>query len=306
METIKNHGRGGVAAEQVKRLQGGGGADRFGQVAAAGAEGMGDAAAQLVDAGGDKLQPGARGADHAYGAAAHGVGKAEARAVDDGGAAVRAHHEQPLLGGGALEGDLVLEAHVVAVEKDMAAEVKTLVGDAGGKTAGDGDQQPAGVGGQVGGGLDAARAKVGRVARLAGEQGIHLGQGGVRGSAIGGAHGDNQVVGAGGCSGRRQQIALGENVLVSRCAHHDPGVLDPGEGHQPALKLHEDYRIVISSGSDLHANHGLAFMHRNRRRLAAPGKKWANQSAASEGREWAAPRTIRRRVLAIAKEWAEF
>ena len=176
-----DHARGGVAAEQVERLEGGDGAHRFGQVAAAGAEGVGDAAAELVNAGGDELEAGARGADHADGAAAHGVGKAEADAVDDGRAAVGAHHEQAACGGGALEGDLVFEAHVVAVEKDVAAEVETLAGDAGGKAAGHGDEQPAGVGGHVGGGLEAARAKVGRVACLAGEQGVHLGQGGVGG-----------------------------------------------------------------------------------------------------------------------------
>ena len=252
-----DHARGGVAAEQVERLEGGDGADRFGQVAAAGAEGVGDAAAQLVDAGGDELEAGARGADHADGAAAHGVGKAEADAVDDGGAAVGAHHEQAAFGGGALEGDLVFEAHVVAVEKDVAAEVETLAGDAGGKAAGTETSSQRASGAMLAAvsmlrgrkslvwlALRASRASTwARAASAAAASAARTAM--MRSSAAGG-------LGVG-----RQQVALGEDVLVGGGAHDDAGVFDPGEGDEPALQLHEDNRIVIGSGSYLHVNHGL-------------------------------------------------
>ncbi len=44
--------------------------------------------------------------------------------ADDGGAAVGAHHEQPALGGGPLERDLLLDRHVVAEDHHVAAGVE--------------------------------------------------------------------------------------------------------------------------------------------------------------------------------------
>ena len=52
------------------------------------------------------------------------VGEAEPDPADHRGAAVRAHHEQPALGGRPLEGDLLLERDVVAEDHDVAAGVE--------------------------------------------------------------------------------------------------------------------------------------------------------------------------------------
>ena len=67
------------------------------QVVAAGADGVRDAGAEPVDAGGDLLRAGARGADHADRAAPHDVGEAERNAVDDRRAAVGPHDQEVAL-----------------------------------------------------------------------------------------------------------------------------------------------------------------------------------------------------------------
>ena len=83
-----------IGGQRGEPLQHRDAADLFLQVAAAGAERLRDAAAQVVDAAGHFLQPGARRRDEADVAAPHDVGKAERHAVDDRRAAIGPHHQQ--------------------------------------------------------------------------------------------------------------------------------------------------------------------------------------------------------------------
>ncbi len=133
-----------VTAEQVQRLQCGNAADFSLQVASAGAERLGDAAALVVDGDGDRLQARAGGGDQADGPATHPVCKAEANAVDDRSAAVRPHEQQPFLARFLLESHLVVQGNVVAVKEDVFAQLQRFFGHGGGIAAGHADQHPAG------------------------------------------------------------------------------------------------------------------------------------------------------------------
>ena len=97
LETMHDHLGFRIADEDFDGHLEGDRADFFRQVAPAGADAVGDAAAQLVDAGGDLLQTGAGSRNHADGALADLVGETQAGTLDDGGAAVGSHHQQTFL-----------------------------------------------------------------------------------------------------------------------------------------------------------------------------------------------------------------
>ena len=242
----------GVAAEEIEALVGRHRAHGLGQVAPAGAQGVGDAPAQLVDAGADLLQSGSRGSDHANGAAAHPVGKAQAHAVDDGRAAVRAHDQQPFFSGHLFERRFVIQRDVVAVEEDVLAQAQRLAGHAGGVAARHRDEHPAGIGQHLGRRFQA----LGQVVLLdapapAGEQLVHLVQGCLGGSAVLRLDDDDQVVGGGSLGFGGQQAGLGQDVLVGLGAHHHAGVEDTRQGGQGSLQLHQDYRVIVRARPDL-------------------------------------------------------
>ena len=89
--------------------------------------------------------PGAGSADDADVAARNGVGEGDRHAGDDGRAAVGAHDEEPEIAGLALEGDLLLQRHVVGEDHDVEAAPQRLPGLGGGKIAGHRDERQVGV-----------------------------------------------------------------------------------------------------------------------------------------------------------------
>ena len=234
-----DHFRSRVAGQQVQRLVGGDGADLCLEVAPAGAKGLRHAAAQVVDFGRDGLEAGAGGAHYADGAAPHPVGKAQAHAIDDGRAAVGAHHEQSLRLGGLLEGHLVIQRDIVAVEKDVLAQVHRLARHAGGVAPRRRHQHPAGLGQVPGGGGEALGPEVlaGAGAALL-EQRIHLPQRG-GGGGLGLAFNDDQQVIGAGAGGLVVQAALVQQLAVGGRGHHHTGIGDARQLGQGALQAHE-------------------------------------------------------------------
>ena len=102
-------------------------ADRLGQVAAADPEHLGDGDPGLVQQAGQLLGAGSGGGDDAdpragVGCAQH-IGESESDAADDGRPAVRSHHQHPGRGGRVLEGELVLDRHVVGEDHHVPAGV---------------------------------------------------------------------------------------------------------------------------------------------------------------------------------------
>ena len=120
----------GVAAQQIDGLAERDRADLLGQVAAARADAVRDAAAELVDARRDLLQPGSRGCHHPNRPAPDLVREAQPDPADDGRPAVGTHHEQALLRRLALQLDLFLDGDVVAEEEDVFVQGKRLARDA--------------------------------------------------------------------------------------------------------------------------------------------------------------------------------
>ena len=218
---------------------------------------MSDAAPQLVDAAAHLLQARSRGGDQPDGPPPHAVGKAQSHAVDHGCAAIRPHDQQALLGGCLFEGDLIVQGDVVAVEEDVLVPPQRLAGHAGGIAAGHGDEHPLGVGQH----LDSGFQALGAVFLLdawpaSGEEFVYLVQGNLGCGLVGGPDDDEQVIRYGGLGCWRQQVALGQDVLVGLGAHHHAGVEDVGQGSQGALQLHEDYGVVIGAAADLHFGYG--------------------------------------------------
>ena len=140
-----DHARGRVGGQRGQPLQHRDAADLFLQIAAAGAQRLRDAAAQVVDAAGDLLQPGARCGDETDVAAPHDVGEAERHAVDDRGAAIGAHHQQVLGARHRLDRALFVDRHVVGEQHHVQAERERLHRLGGGVVAGHRDQREVGV-----------------------------------------------------------------------------------------------------------------------------------------------------------------
>ena len=67
-----------------------------------------------------------------------GIGETQRRAVDDGGARSRSHQQQAVVGGVALEGDLVFQRDVVAEQQHMQPAAQRLPGFGRGIAPGDG------------------------------------------------------------------------------------------------------------------------------------------------------------------------
>src|SRR3990172_13337674 len=83
----------GILCQIVQTLQHGAGSHFALEVAAAGADSLRYAPAQVMDLGGDSLKTGSGSADQPNGATPHPIGKTQANAVDDRSTAIRAHHE---------------------------------------------------------------------------------------------------------------------------------------------------------------------------------------------------------------------
>ena len=121
-----DHSRRRIAREELESREERGAADLVVDVAAAGADRVRHAFAELVDADGHFLHAGARRADDADRAAPHGVRESERHAGDDRGAAVGPHDEEPLLRRQALHRLLLGERDVVAEEEDVQAALQRL------------------------------------------------------------------------------------------------------------------------------------------------------------------------------------
>ncbi len=150
----------GIAAQQVDALAERHCADLLRQVAAARADAVRHAAAELVDARRDLLQAGAGGRHDADGPAAHLVRKAQPDPADDGRAAVGAHDEQALLRSQPLQLDFFFDRDVIAEEEDVLVEVKRLAGDAARVAPCNRDQHETGLGEHLAGGFEGLGAIV--------------------------------------------------------------------------------------------------------------------------------------------------
>src|SRR5215211_1698823 len=115
-----------VGGQEVEGAEGHDAADLGGEVAAADADGVGDADPGGVEEAGDLLDAGAGGADDADRAAADGVGEPEADAVEDGGAAVGAHEQEAALGRDPLAGGLGGRVEAVGEAEDVEPGLEGL------------------------------------------------------------------------------------------------------------------------------------------------------------------------------------
>ena len=82
-----------IARQQIQPLERGHRADFGRKIPATGADRLRHPRAEGVDAGGDRLQPGARRPDQSDLATSHPVGESQTRAADDRRATVGSHHQ---------------------------------------------------------------------------------------------------------------------------------------------------------------------------------------------------------------------
>ncbi len=130
-----------VFRQPAESLERGHAADRGVEISSAGADRVGDSAAEAVDERRDLLDAGARGADHTDRAAADTVREPEPDAVDDRGPAFGPHDDEAELAPAELERHLVGERNAVAEEEDVEARRQRLVSVDGRVGTGDGDQR---------------------------------------------------------------------------------------------------------------------------------------------------------------------
>ena len=116
-------------------------ADLLLEVAAAGADDLRHAAAQLRNDGADLLRARAGRADHADLALGHDVGKRQRHVVDDRGATVGAHDQQLLFICALFERLLLFDRHVVGEEHDVDVVIEAALRHVGRELAGDGDDR---------------------------------------------------------------------------------------------------------------------------------------------------------------------
>ena len=219
------------------------------EVAAASADRLADARSGAVDEARNFLDAGPRGADDADRTALDDIGKAQRHAIDDGGAAIGPHHQEALAPAQRLEGDLVLERHVVGEQHHVQAALQRLAGLARRVGARQRNDRQIGVGLRPQRSGEIGRRNMRRVAahrlRLAAQRFLGGGARGVGALFRVAVDGDNEVVGRrlgqrGGVEADRAQ-----QVEVHRRAHRDGRIMHARSLLHLLARQHEQGGVVV-------------------------------------------------------------
>ena len=267
----------GVGVERVDRHQRGDRADLGLEVAAAGADGVADAAAGARDQAGHFLHAGARRADDADVAARHRVGESERRAGDDRGAAVRAHHQQAALARLALERDLVLERHVVGEDHARGGRARAPCAPRR-RRNGPAPRSARGWRRAVCAHRAAERCATrqrrrrGLLARLR-RAGASPPRSRPRRRPHRSARSARiRSLGSAASPSAPSRPASRRMLLVGRRADHQPGLLDAGQRGDCREIAHQRDRVEIGGAADLVDDHAHRDAHRLARRRPAPAR----------------------------------
>ena len=200
------------------------------------------------------LAAGARGGDQPDRAGLDDVGEAEPEAADHRGAAVRAHHQQPLLGGRPLERDLLLDRHVVAEDHHVVAGLDRVHRLDEGVGARHRDQRD-----RVGGTAEtrarrSSAAAPPRWVRCPGAPAsasarVDPGQRRVQRAVLGQPDRDHHVVGR--RLGGHVEAHLGEHLDVERGGHRDLRGGHAVEALDGAAHLEQRHRVGVGAAAEL-------------------------------------------------------
>ncbi len=218
-----------IVAQQVEGLQGGDAANRRVHVAAAGADGVADALAGLMQQAGDLLDTRARRANQADSPAPDDIGEPEPDAVQHGRPAIRPHHQELFFLRGALQVDLIFDRHVVGEQEHVQAVGQCLAGFAGRILPRHRDHCQIGFRiGAMGAAQRSGRATRRFTRRAAAsptsEQRFGLLQRRGRQGIVDGPHGDDQVVWPGRWRITDEQARIAQQLAVQLAGHDQRGV----------------------------------------------------------------------------------